>query len=457
MSIFNPIRALFQAKEPASPELKRIFFHLYWDIAWFGILSGSTLSFLSVYATRLGADAFQIGLLSAGPAVVGLLFTLPAGRWLQGRPVGGAVFWSAALARIGYLLFAFLPLLLPHSQQVLALVLIVLVMTIPNTVLSIGFNALYASAVAPEWRAHVAGIRNAMLALVFVITSLLSGWLLNHFSLTIGYTVLFIFGSFGAVMSTVHLWFLRHITGETEPGPPKIRGILGDMARPGDLRILGMTLRTSIAPRAFARSLNLLRFEVLRGAYGQVVAALLLFHIALFIPIPLMPLYWVDRLHFTDGDISLGTAFFHLAVLFGSLAVGRLVHRFGNHRVTVVGGLLLSLYPLLTAVMTNLSVYLLVSIVGGLSWSLVGGAIGNYLLENVPDTDRPAYLAWYNLALNLAVLVGSLTGPLLADTFGLVEALLISFVARALGALAIWVVRQPAEQTAPAMTNAEQA
>lgn len=117
---------------------------------------------------------------------------------------------------------------------------------------------------------------------------------------------------------------------------------------------------------------------------------------------------------------------------------------YGNQRVTVVGGLLLSLYPLLTAFMTNLSVFILVSIIGGLSWSLVGGAIGNYLLENVPATDRPAYLAWYNLALNLAVLLGSLAGPLLADSVGLVEALLISFVARALGAVAIWVVRQPA-------------
>jgi MFS family permease len=268
MSIFTPMRALFQSKGPTSPALRRVFFHLYWDIAWFGILSGSTLSFLSIYATRLGADAFHIGLLSAGPAVVGLLFTLPAGRWLQGRPVGGAVFWSAALARIGYLLYALLPLLLPSTHQVLALVLVTLVMTIPNTVLSIGFNALYASAVTPEWRAHVAGIRNAMLALVFVISSLLSGWLLNHLPFTTGYIIIFGFGALGAVMSTVHLWFLRHITGETEPGPPKIRGILNDLARPGDIRILGITLRTSIAPRAFARSLNLLRFEVLRGAYG---------------------------------------------------------------------------------------------------------------------------------------------------------------------------------------------
>jgi len=456
MFIFTPMRRIFQPKAPIPADLKRVFFHLYWDIAWFGILSGSTLSFLSIYATRLGADAFQIGLLSAGPAMVGLLFTLPAGRWLQNRPVGGAVFWSAALARLGYLLFALLPLLVAPSQQVLTLILVVLGMTIPNTVLSIGFNALYASAVAPEWRAHVAGIRNAMLSLVFVITSLLCGWLLNRLSFTVGYMVIFALGFSGAVMSTVHLWFLRHITGETEPGPPKIRGILGDLARPGDIRILGMTLRTSIAPRAFARGMNLLRVEVLRGSYGQLIAALLLFHIALYIPIPLIPLYWIDHLHFTDGDISLGTAIFHSAVLLGSLGVSRLAERWGNQRVTVIGGLLLSLYPLLTAVMTNVSVFMLVSVIGGLSWSLVGGAIGNYLLENVPATDRPAYLAWYNLALNLAVLLGSLAGPLLADAVGLVEALLISFVARALGAVAIWAVRQtaPSHTLQPSSTEA---
>jgi len=454
MSVFTSTRNIFLPPKPIPPELKRVFFHLYWDIAWFGILNGSTLSFLSIYATRLGADAFHIGLLSAGPAIVGLLFTLPAGRWLQHRPVGGAVFWSAVLARLGYLLFALLAFLLPPSQQVLSLILIVLAMTIPNTVLSIGFNALYASAVAPEWRAYVSGIRNAMLSLVFVITSLLCGWLLNQLPFTLGYIVIFGLGFSGAVMSTVHLWFLRHITGHTEPGPPQIRGTLGDLARPGDIRILGMSLRTSIAPRAFARGMNLLRVEVLRGAYGQVLAALLLFHIALQLPMPLMPLRWVDQLHFSDGDISLGTAIFHSAVLIGSLCIGQLARRFGNHRMTVIGGMLLTVYPLLTAIMTNLSVYLLVSFLGGLAWSLVGGAIGNYLLENVPATDRPAYLAWYNLALNLAILLGSLAGPLLADFLGLQGALIACFVARGVAAWAIWIAPQTIKQESPIRLDA---
>ena len=55
---------------------------LYWDVFWFGTLAGTTLAFLAVYSARLGASSLQIGLLSAGPAVVSLLFTLPAGRWL---------------------------------------------------------------------------------------------------------------------------------------------------------------------------------------------------------------------------------------------------------------------------------------------------------------------------------------------------------------------------------------
>ncbi|MCB0184517.1 MAG: MFS transporter, partial [Caldilineaceae bacterium] len=373
------LQTIFRPTRVVPEELRPIFFHLYWDIAWFGILSGSSISFLSVYAARLGASAFQIGLLTAGPAVIGLAFTLPAGRWLQARPVGGAVFWSALLARLGYLFFALLPFLLTPTAQIMALVALVLFMTLPGTILAIGFNALYASAVPLEWRGHVVGIRNALLAFIYVVTSLLCGWLLNNLDFTTGYTLIFALGFIGAAMSTFHLWFLRHITGETVPGPPQIREVIGDLARPGDIRILGITLRTNIGLRAFTRGVETLQLRVLRGSYGRLIVAFLIFHIALYIPIPLFPIYWVERLHFTDGDISLGTAAFHCAVLLGSLFVGKVTTLWGNRHVTAVGALLLSLYPLLTGYMTGLGMYILVSIIGGLAWSLVGAAIGNYL------------------------------------------------------------------------------
>jgi hypothetical protein len=49
-----------------------------------------------------------------------------------------------------------------------------------------------------------------------------------------------------------------------------------------------------------------LSIEVLRGHFGHVVVALCIFHIALFLPIPILPIYWVNHIHFSDGVIRMG-------------------------------------------------------------------------------------------------------------------------------------------------------
>jgi hypothetical protein len=97
-------------KRPLPAEHRANFIHLYLDIAWFGILNGSAISFLTIFATRQGADGFQLGLLSAAPAVVNLAITLPAGQWLQNRSLSRAVFWTSFWHRLVYLPLVFLPL-----------------------------------------------------------------------------------------------------------------------------------------------------------------------------------------------------------------------------------------------------------------------------------------------------------------------------------------------------------
>ena len=47
------------------------------------------------------------------------------------------------------------------------------------------------------------------------------------------------------------------------------------------------------------------------------------------------------------------------------------------------------------------------------------------MLEHIPAHDRPPHLAWYNIILNAAVLIGSLGGPTIADSIGLTSALLL--------------------------------
>jgi predicted MFS family arabinose efflux permease len=371
--------------------------------------------------------------------MVGLAATLPAGRWLHQRPIGRAVLNTAIWHRALFLLWVLLPLAFPPQVQIWLFLLTTLVMAIPGTALAVGFNALYAAAVPPEHRGHVAGVRNALLAVVYIATTLVSGFILTKLPLEIGYTIVFAIGFVGAALSTYHLVFLRRLTGTEGIDPSSVRSPIGDHARPGSMRFLGISVRSSVALRTFARGRAVLRPEILRTPYGAVVGALFFFHFAQYIPIALFPIFWVNYLHFTDQQISVGTAVFHLSVLIGSLQIGRLTQRKGNLWIMVVGVTGLSLYPLLIANTHGMPLYLAASIVGGAAWSLIGGVLANYLLELAPGNDRPAHLAWYNLAFNAGIVLGSLTGPILAGTIGIRSALMVGFSLRLISAGLIWV------------------
>jgi len=414
------------------------FIHLYFDIAWFGVLAASTTSYTAVYATRQGANALHLGLLSAGPAIVNLAFTLPAGRWLERQKSDTAVFWAAAFHRCFYLLWLLLPVFLSPELQVWALVGLTVLMSIPGTALAVGFNALFAEVVPPDWRGHVAGVRNALLSVVFILVSILCGQILVRLPFPIGYQVVFALGFLGAVMSTVHLWFLAPPSGR--PKQARSGRGLGDLAWPGSPRIIVESLRPGIALRFLARPRKTLfpSSDILKEPFGRLVAVFFAFYLALYLSIPLFPLRWVNELHLTDKEIGWGSAAFYVSVFVGSTQLERLVRRLGNKRITAVGAVFMGFYPAFMAFAEGLDLFLVGSVLGGLGWALVGGALTNYVLEKTPEDHRPGYLAWYNLALNAALLLGSLIGPVVAGWVGLSVALVLFASFRFLAALLIW-------------------
>jgi MFS family permease len=419
-------------------EYRSNFKHLYFDIAWFGVLNGSTLSFVAVYMARIGATGFHIGLFNASPAVITLLFALPAGYWLKNKSLDRSVFWSAALFRSFYLAWILFPILLTPETQIWAFVGFTLIMSIPGTMLAISFNALFADAVPAEYRAHVAGVRNALLAVSFILTSLLCGFLLVRLPFPLGYQVVFGIGFLGAVLSTVHLWFI-HLAPGHHPRPRPGQS-LGDQANPGMTRSLGDTIRTSVGLRYLTRrrQLKLPHLGILRGSYGKILFVLFLFHLSLLLPGPIYPLYWVNKLRLSDQVISLGNALFFVSVLIVSPQLSRLTMRADHRRILVLGGVVLSAYPTIMGLTRDVNMFLIDSVIGGVGWALAGGAVNNYLLEHIPVDDRPAYLSWYTLALNVATLISSLTGPIIAQALGLAQALLLVGGVRLFSSIVIW-------------------
>lgn len=411
-------------------EYRSNFLHLYLDIGWFGVLSGSAINFLNIYATRIGATVFQIGLIGAMSAIVSLFLAIPAGRWLQTQHTGKAIFWTSVFYRLGFLSFIFLPWLFDEQGQIWAIIAVTFLMAIPLTGLGLGFNALFAEAVPTEYRAHVAGVRNVVLSVAFVLTSLVSGYILDQTAFPAGYQIVFGIGFIGAAMSSLHLYFVKPV----EAAPAWNENGATDASLPPD------SVQDKPQPGSAKRTLSALsslRLDIWRTPFRNVLLGLFGYHLAQYLALPVFPLYNVHILKLNDNHIGIGTALFYLTVLFGSTRLSRTVQRLGHKKVTGLGVAGMAIYPLLLALSSEVWHYYFVSLLGGYIWALAGGAFANYMLEHIPPDDRPSHLAWYTIILNSAVLIGSLGGPLVADQTGLSTSLMLFALLRFLSGIAI--------------------
>jgi predicted MFS family arabinose efflux permease len=307
-----------------------------------------------------------------------------------------------------------LPWLLPPPAQIGSYVLLVLLMSIPGTALAIGFNATLAATVPPDWRAHVIGRRNALMSLSMTVTSLMSGQLLDHIVFPVNYQIVFGIGVVGAAMSTVFLGRIRPLTASGPIGPQTAAS-----ARPGN------------------GNGRALRLDLLRGPFGLVLIAYLFFYLGQAVPVPLFAKMQVDQLKLSDGVISIGTAAFNGCMLIGSLYLVRLTRRFGHRGVFAIAALLYGAYPLLLGLAESTVLFFAASILGGAITGVMGGAQVNRLMERIPHDDLPAHMALNNMAGNIALLAGSMLGPLLADALGLREAILISAALRVLAGVVL--------------------
>jgi MFS family permease len=428
---------------PVPAEHRANFNHLVLDIAWFGVLNGSAIAFVAVYAARLGASALQIGLLTALPAIVNMVFALPAGHWLQPRPISRATFAAAAAYRLFYLPWVFLPSLLGAQAQIWAIILITLIMTIPGTALAIGFNSLFAAAVPPEWRAQVVGVRNAAYALVSIVITLICGRILDQLPFPLGYQVVFFIGFIGAAMSTLHLWFVRPLDEHRKPGSGRFS--LRDWGHPGVGILEGV--RTTVGLR-FLASVDLKSLRSSRwlspcrdNRFARVLLFVFAMHLTLYLAVPIFPLFLVNELAFTDNVIGLGNSIFYIAMFLASTQLNGVTRRFGNQKTMALGIMVISLYPLLISQASGPTLYLVAAVAGGTGWALAGAAVANFVLEQTPDDKRPVYLAWNNIALQAGILLGALVAPTLAGWWGLAAALVFASASRFLTGIVLYRAR----------------
>jgi MFS family permease len=408
-----------------TPQQRRIIFHLFMDIAWMGVVSGTVGSFLAVYCTRMGASNTQVGWLNAAPAMVSLFFGIPVGNWMKTRRLSQVVFWSAFAGRIFYLPLCLLPFFLLPPGQVQATIGIILMMSLPLTLLNVSFNSMFAEVIPIEQRGYVVGGRNAILAISALLFTLGSGRLLVILPQPQGYQVVFLIGFIGSMISTLHLFRIRDISiSGTNSRQNLTAGIHAVHHTNQDLRNR-MLWRLSDWGAGLDRR------------YLRVVLLLFTFHIAQWLVIPVVPLFSVNQLHLNDFQISLATSLFSLITFVVSFQVARVINKTGNRKAAGIGMIGIGLYPLILSQSTGFPMYLFAHFIGAISWSVLAVALLNYLLENTPEHDRSIYMAYYIVASNAAILFGSLVGPYIATQIGYSSALAIFAVLRLFSGIAV--------------------
>jgi MFS family permease len=402
--------------------MRHNFNHLYQDVFWWGILAGSTLTFLSIYFARMGATGFQIGLLAAGPAVTSLIFSMPVGKWLKNKDLIKVIFNTSVLHRFSYLIFILLPLVLNNEEQIFVILTISLVASIPAAVVAIGVNALLADLVPPDWRAHVIGRRNALLALSMAGSTLLSGYILDQIPFPLGYQIVFCIGVIGAGMSSYHLFRLYPVKSQST----RIKKPLKDMARIGISRV-GLIFRQPAGLRFLLRSgdQSMLRFDLLKGSFRNLLVTYFLFYFTLYMLSPVYSLFLVNELTLTDGEISIANVLFFLTMLGSSMLLSKVNDTFGDKRTLTVSVTLYFTFPFILGIANGFPLVLLAHLVAGGVYGIANGSMINHLFNKIPEDDMPPHMAMHNVALNLAILAGSFIGPLLGDLISLRYAILI--------------------------------
>ncbi|MFM8877248.1 MAG: MFS transporter, partial [Anaerolineae bacterium] len=309
------------------------------------------------------------------------------------------------------------PWVLNEEGHIGAHIILSFLMAIPLTPLGVGFNALFAEAVPDRYRARVAGTRNVTFAIAYMLTSIIAGYILKNTDFPGGYQVIFVIGAFGAAMSSYHIYHVRPIQDDML-APPSTAIPVSD-PKPSSTRKL-----TAI-----------LRLDIWKSPFKNVLLALFIFHFAHYLSNPLYSIFNVRVLNLNDSHLGTGTALYYLSVLLASTQLGRIVHRFGNKRITGWGVAGMASYPLMLAFATNVWQFYVLSFIGGFLFALVNGSYANYMLEHIPPDDRPSHLAWYTIMFNFAILTSSLIGPAVAEVIDLIPALIAFGIARILAGL----------------------
>jgi len=384
---------------------------LYLNTALVGAETGGIMAFLAVFLARLGATPTLVGWLTSAPALLAVLLLIP-GAMVAERHADQVKVRNVYVAavRLGYLLCAVAPWVVPQEHLPTVLVVVWTLKTLPDVVAIPSWTAVMARAISPRRRAQINGTRWALLSLVSAASSALFGWLLDQIVFPLNYQVVFFISS---ALSSLDIVFFARIR-------------IAPLDRPG----------RGAARTVYGRFVEYLRPVANYRPFLIFLSATMLYRLALNLPVPLFSLFWVNELKAPNTLIGLRGTVGYAALVAGYLLWGRLANRLGHRRVLTWSALGLGLYPIATALSPSAPWLLPAAFIWGITAAGVDIGLFDLMLAACPEERQPLFAAVWSMAANAAIFAGPLLGAALSNTTTIATALVIAGIVQ-------WVTTVP--------------
>ncbi|AWE05953.1 MFS transporter [Lysinibacillus sp. 2017] len=377
------------------------------------VATNTSNSYIPIFAmTILGATNYQVGLISSLPPLITLLMTLPAAILLN-RAIEQKrlVAFSVLAARFVFLLIAFISYVPGNFGSWLLLGLIA-AMSIPNTMVNMGWQSFIGNLIDEHRRAQFFSDRNRLLTIVGLIVTLIIGVVMKDTTAsTMTYQILF---TFTFLVGIVELYFLMK---HEEP----VRAVAQDKKRAMDWSIFKNNQYVLFLVIALVFNFGWQMAWGLFNIYNIRYAGATIF--------------WVSM--FNVGSMVTQILSFSLWRKWSQ--------KYGNMRVFIWVAFGMSTAPLLTVLSTNHYYLVAMNVLSGFFISGTVLILFNLLLENSPQEVRTYCITSYNVLLAIIAFSSPQIGIWLLETYSMNTSMYVSTTMRflaAIGFLLLYSIRK---------------
>lgn len=356
--------------------------------------------FLPAYALILGAQPIHIGILASIP-FLGTLAQLPGSVLVEkfhSRKILSITF--AAVARSVWIIMVLGSFYIAMDLRSYTLSLLIVITACSQffgSVSGVAWLSWMASLVPEEIRGRYFGLRNSVLSIVTISSTIIGGyfldWYRNSFPAAVptrSFEILFITA---IICGMISLYFLQR---------------QGYVPRP--------------LPRTSPHLLKLFTEPLQQKNFRRFIRFALVWAFAVNFSSPFFIIYMLSDLKFSYTLVSLYTVFNALTDFIGMGVWGHYSDRIGNRAIIIVSALWVTVLPFLWIFSSTsiFSVYILIPLLqlsGGFFWAAYNLCAGNLVFRLAPKEQNSAFFAFWSIssANGAAAGLGAIMGGILSQ------------------------------------------